>query len=110
MVVTIDMSDDFDIFDNQETITYRRMAADGSYSDTLLVPALQRAREHDVTGSPVQQQPSTTVWLLKASSLAFHPRRGDQIITSDSRKYELKSNVDQAFVSYYKCYCLRRLT
>lgn len=118
--MTLDLTDDFDLFDNKETVIYTRRNLEGAVVYTGGVTALHRALEGHLqilhsrggllgssmggAGTPQMMQ-TFAHWHLKADELPTAPRRGDRLESVLRGTWEVASVNSETFATRYLCLC-----
>lgn len=104
------IADDFDLFDETETVTYqRRTLAGATTSSDATVTALKRATVGQVLdlGDGAQIVIDVARWHLKASTLADAPRKGDRIVSAVHGTWEVLEDSKEAVGTRHVCTCKR---
>jgi hypothetical protein len=118
--MALDLSDDFDLFDNTEAVTYQRRNLAGEVVQTATVTGLHRALEGHLNilhsrggllGSSMGGAGTAEVmqqfahWHLKAEGMEFAPRRGDRIVSVTRGTWEVATANSETFATRHLCFC-----
>lgn len=86
MPTTLDVQDDFDIWDNTVSATYTVIGADGSAGTSATVTALREGLHDQPGGFQMGLQPGRTTWHVRADELSgITPGLGDQLAVTSGR-------------------------
>ena len=106
----IDVSDDFDVFDGAEVVTYRKMNSDGAtFTNIAPVNALGVAERHRTTDSgSLQADTVGKTWHLKAMDLnGASVERGDRILDAANFEWVVESGDLEVWKTSWRCETLR---
>lgn len=106
----INVSDDFDVFDSTEVVTYRKLNSDGTtFTNIAPVNALGMA-EHHRTKDTTSLQADTVAktWHLKAIDLnGVTVERGDRILDGANVEWVVESGDLEVWKTTWRCETLR---
>lgn len=102
MSLASDIADDFDQFDDVETVTYQSRTLAGVITSYTGVKALKRATTGDLIGfaQGAQSMKDAARWHVKASTLSVAPKRGDRIVSTTGTWEVLSDNVETLATRY----------
>jgi hypothetical protein len=105
---TLDVSDDFELFDNTEYVTFRSLNSDGrTFTETPDVLALARSERTETRTIPNGGRKLVRVktWHLKAGDLpdGQKVKYGDQIVTAASETWLIDIAVAETWKTRWRC-------
>lgn len=103
----LDLSDDMDIFDGLETVSFQRPNLSGGGVTTYTgVTAFREMRDGRLIAiGDGQQMIDSAVYHLKSTTLAVVPRRGDRVVSASYGTWEVLSSNTETLTSRYECLC-----
>lgn len=99
----LDLSDDMDLFDAVETVTYQRpnLSGGGVTEYTGVVALLHWGDSSLAAVGPGQMMVSPATYHVKVNSLAVSPRRGDKIVSTTHGTFEvLVANLETLYTRH----------
>jgi len=102
----LDVSNDFDVFDNTEVITYRKLNSDGeTFTNISPVNALGLPEEHRTTDTDAAAVDVVTkTWHLKVVDLGGATvERGDHILDASNGEWVVESGNLEVWKTTWRC-------
>lgn len=106
----IDVSNDFDVFDDIEVVTYRKLNSDGAtFTNIAPVNALGTAEHHRTTSTEsLEADTIAKRWHLKAIDLnGVTVERGDRILDGANVEWVVESGDLEVWKTSWRCETLR---
>jgi hypothetical protein len=104
--MTLDISTDYEVVDNLETVTYYQKTSETGYGDAITVEnVLRRAIGRDFK-TPMMQHTMTTfhIW---AANVSFTPALNDKLVDSHSVAWTVKEVGTESVGTRYRLKCLK---